>query len=66
MKKMDSMPIATWGYYFSLEGIDAAASRITEAGGKITMGSHQVPGGRWIVMAQDAQDAFFSLVSATK
>jgi uncharacterized protein len=66
MNKMPQMPRPVWAYYFNVDGIDAAASRISKAGGKITMGPHQVPGGQWIVMAQDPQGGFFSLVSNTK
>ena len=66
MKKMDSTPMPTWAYYFNVDGIDAAAARITKAGGKIAMGPHEVPGGQWIVNATDPQGAFFHLLSATK
>jgi len=66
MKKMDSLPMAAWAYYFNVDGIDAAAARITKAGGKIAMGPHQVPTGQWIVTAQDPQGAFFSLLSSAK
>ena len=66
MKKMDSTPMPTWNYYFNVDGIEAAAARITKAGGKIVMGPHEVPGGQWIVSAQDLQGAFFHLLSATK
>ena len=37
-----------------------------KAGGKIANGPMEVPGGQWVVTAQDPQGAFFSLVSATK
>ena len=63
MKKMDSTPLATWTYYFNVDGINAAAARITEAGGKVVMGPHQVPGGNWIVSGVDPQGASFSLTS---
>jgi uncharacterized protein len=66
MKRMDSMPMPVWAYYFIVNGIDAAVERITKAGGKIAMGPHQVPGGQWIVMATDPQGGFFSLLSKTK
>ena len=66
MKKMDSRPVATWGYYFNVSGIDAGAARITKTGGKISIGPHQVPGGRWIVNATDPQGASFSLLSEVK
>lgn len=66
MKKMESMPMSTWGYYFNVNGIDAAIARITKAGGKIVNGPMEVPGGQWTVSASDLQGAFFSLVSLTK
>jgi len=31
-------------YYFNVEGIGAAVSRVTDKGGRITNGPHQVPG----------------------
>lgn len=66
MKKMDSMPVPSWAYYFNVDGIDKAVDRISKAGGKIAMGPHQVPGDQWIVTGQDIQGAFFSLVSLKK
>ena len=66
MKKMDSTPVPTWNYYFNVDGIDTAAARITKAGGKISMGPHEVPGGQWIVSAKDPQGASFHLLSNTK
>lgn len=66
MKRQDMMPAPMWLYYFNVDGIDAAAARITKAGGKIAMGPHQVPGGQWIVMAVDPQGGGFQLLSATK
>lgn len=55
-----------WLLYFSVTEIDAAAKRVTEAGGKIMNGPHQVPGGNWIVQASDPQGASFALVSQQK
>ena len=66
MKKMDMTPMPVWNYYFIVAGIDAAAARISKAGGKIVMGPHQVPGDQWIVAGQDQQGAFFHLLSDTK
>ena len=66
MNKAPNMPMATWAYYITVDGIDAAAGRINASGGKIMMGPHQVPGGQWIVMASDPQGGFFCLLSATK
>jgi uncharacterized protein len=55
-----------WLMYFSVPGIDAASKRLSDAGGKITNGPMQVPGGLWIVQAADAQGASFGLMSQTK
>jgi uncharacterized protein len=66
MKKQEMLPMPMWLYYFNVDGIDAAAKRITKAGGKIAMGPHQVPGGQWIVSAFDPQGGNFQLLSATK
>jgi predicted enzyme related to lactoylglutathione lyase len=66
MKKQSQMPMPMWLYYISVDGIDAAATRIADAEGKVLMGPHQVPGGQWIVMALDPQGGNFALLSATK
>ncbi len=66
MKRMEQMPKPMWLYYFNVDGIDAAAARITKAGGKIAMGPHQVPGGQWIVSGFDPQGAHFQLLSTTQ
>jgi uncharacterized protein len=66
MKSQEMLPMPVWLYYFNIDGIDAAAARITKAGGKIAMGPHQVPGGQWIVSGFDPQGANFNLLSATK
>ncbi len=66
MKRMAQTPHALWLYYFNVDGIDAAVTRLTKAGGKVVMGPHQVPGGQWIVSAFDPQGANFQLISKTK
>ena len=66
MNKAPNMPMATWAYYITVDGIDAASVRINAGGGKIMMGPHQVPGGQWIVMASDPQGGFFCLLSTTQ
>jgi uncharacterized protein len=66
MKQQPNLPMPMWLYYFNVDGIDAAVTRITKAGGKIAMGPHQVPGGQWIVSAFDPQGGSFQLLSATK
>jgi predicted enzyme related to lactoylglutathione lyase len=51
-----------WLYYARVGGIDAAAERATTSGGKICHGPVEVPGGDWIVQANDPQGAAFALV----
>ncbi len=52
-----------WAYYINVAAIDAAAARITTAGGAILNGPMQVPGGQWIVQAVDPQGARFNLLA---
>jgi predicted enzyme related to lactoylglutathione lyase len=63
MTKMPDSPVPFWLYYFNVDAIDAATSRVTGAGGKVLMGPHQVPTGQWIVQCQDPQGAMFALLS---
>ena len=56
-------PSPFWGYYFNVDSADAAAARITGAGGSVRMGPTEVPGGQWIVQAVDPQGAHFALVA---
>ena len=66
MTRPEHAPHPVWNYYFRVDGIDAAAARIAEAGGSVTGGPHQVPTGAWIVQAMDPQGAAFSLLSRRK
>jgi uncharacterized protein len=66
MTKMPQVPATFWLYYFNVESIDAALARVTERGGKAIMGPQQVPGGQWILQAQDPQGAFFAMVAAKR
>ena len=63
MTKMPEMPVAAWLYYFNVDAIDAAAQRVTAAGGKVVNGPMEVPGGSWIINAADPQGALFALVA---
>ena len=65
MTKPPFLPKPVWNYYFQVEGAQAAADRITSAGGKISHGPAEVPGGGWIVQAVDPQGAMFCLTSAS-
>ena len=58
----NNAPVPFWLYYFNVEDIDAAASRIQEKNGQVLMGPHEVPGGLWIILGVDPQGAMFSLV----
>jgi predicted enzyme related to lactoylglutathione lyase len=63
MDKPAEMPAGAWQYYFNVDAIDAAAERVTANGGQVLMGPHEVPGGSWIIQAQDPQGAMFALVA---
>lgn len=52
----------SWLYYFNVANIDAAMARVPEAGGTVTRGPQEVPGGMFIVHAADPQGAPFALV----
>lgn len=62
MTKMASTPHPHWIYYICVADFDAAVARISANGGNILMEPHEVPGGAWIVAAQDPQGAHFSLL----
>lgn len=67
MTKPPQMPAPpTWLYYFNVDGVDAAAARVTEAGGQVINGPHQVPGGSWILHGLDPQGAAFALVGMAR
>ncbi len=66
MTKEPDAPTPGWRYYFQVDAIDAAAARVTQRGGKITMGPAQVPGGNWVLHGLDPQGAVFALMSMTK
>jgi uncharacterized protein len=66
MTKPPHIPVSNWGFYFCVDGIDAAIERVKAGGGKVLNGPMEVPGGSWIINGQDPQGAMFSLVSAKK
>ena len=63
---MPDTPAAFWLYYFNVDAVDAAIARVTDGGGQIIMGPHQVPGGSWIVQCFDPQGAMFALVGSKR
>ncbi|MBV1788521.1 VOC family protein [Marinobacterium sp. D7] len=64
MPKPDTMPMPMWHFYFRVADIDRAVDKIASAGGQLTFGPVQVPGGDYIVKGIDPQGASFSLVGA--
>jgi uncharacterized protein len=63
MTKTPATPMAFWLYYFNVEALDAAVARVTEGGGQVVNGPHQVPGGSWIAQCRDPQGAMFALAA---
>jgi len=63
MNKHSAMPRSWWNYYINVDGIDAAKARIEKAEGSVKMGPMEVPGGQWILQAQDPQGGHFALVA---
>jgi hypothetical protein len=53
---------AGWVLYFGVESATAAKRAIEANGGKITHDLHEVPGGDWVVIAEDPQGAPFGVV----
>ncbi len=64
MNKPQAMPVAAWGYYINVPGVDAALAAIRAGGGQVIHGPVVVPGGQWIVQGIDPQGAFFAVVGA--
>ncbi len=57
----DATPAPGWRYYFNVEDINAAVARVKAAGGQLTNGPHQVPGGSWIAHCLDPQSVMFAM-----
>ena len=55
-----------WTYYFAVDDIDTAKTRLEGAGGSVRMGPIEVPGPMWIVLATDPQGGPFALVGSRK
>lgn len=62
MMGLGNAPVPCWLPYFGVNGIDAAITRLTGAGGANVHGPMEVPGGAFIVVARDPQGAHFALV----
>jgi uncharacterized protein len=67
MTKPPHMPAPPhWGFYFNAAAIDAAAARVTGAGGAVIHGPVQVPGGTWIIQCIDPQGAHFGIAAPVR
>jgi len=66
MTKSPQTPAPFWLYYFNLPKLDPAIEAIKANGGKIVNGPMEVPGGQWIVQANDPQGAMFALVAPVR
>jgi uncharacterized protein len=65
MNRPAEMPMSAWTYYTNVDGgIEAAAKRVKDGGGKVIVGPMEVPGGQWIVQGIDPQGAHFALIGA--
>lgn len=62
MKRPEGVPAAFWQYYFVVDGIEAAVTRVEKGGGTVVAGPHEVPGGAWIIHVLDPQGAIVGLV----
>lgn len=62
MRLMPGMDRSFWLPYFGLDGIDGAVGRIAATGGRVLNGPMEVPGGAWIIQAQDPQGAMVAFV----
>jgi len=65
MVKPETMPAPSWIFYFTVPAIDAAAERVTEAGGQIINGPMEVPGA-WVLQCLDPQGAMFALLAGKR
>ncbi len=62
MTDTHSSPHPYWLYYFVVDDIDAGLERVQAHGGTLLFGPQEVPGGAWIINAQDPQGGLFALV----
>lgn len=62
MMNNPEVPHPMWLYYFVVDDIDGAKARLEAAGGTVLNGPMEVPGGAWVVQANDPQGAMFALV----
>ena len=61
LTKLPSVSHASWLYYFNVDDIGAAASRVDAGGGRVLQGPIELPDGDWIMRCTDPQGALFAL-----
>lgn len=59
-------PPPAWRFYFRAPDIEAAAAKVSEGGGTVMMGPHDVPGGDRIIIASDPHGVVFGVVGPGK
>lgn len=62
MMGLGNAPMPCWLAYFGTNGVDAAITRIRDAGGTVLHGPVEVPGSAFIAVARDPQGAHFAIV----
>ena len=63
MNKPEQVPRPAWLFYFRVDALDAALSRVKASGGQLRSGPMEVPGDEWIAQCSDPQGAMFALVA---
>jgi uncharacterized protein len=63
MTKPETAPAPFWLYYFNVDDINAAVTRVKGARGQVLNGPMQVPGGSWVAHCLDRQGVMFAMVS---
>ena len=66
MPRPPQMSRAAWTFYIGVDDIDRAGAAITEGGGQIISGPHEIPGGEFSIDAFDPAGAHFGLVGPRK
>ncbi len=64
MTREAQAPVSYWLYYFAVDSVDAALSRVKNGHGQVLNGPESVPGGSWIAQCLDPQGAMFAVVGA--
>ena len=55
-----------WSFYFRVPELTDAAAKVASLGGKVLQGPMEVPGGEWVLNAEDPEGVSFGLVAPVK